>query len=943
MADIDGTTFLTGANAGFIAELYTRFLEDPRSVDESWRRFFSEMNDDVSAVLTEVRGPSWAKREPPSIGNGAAATAGIDEEALQRATTDSIRALQLIRAYRVRGHLEADLDPLGLEKRGPYPELDYRNYGFTGSDLDREIFIGNLLGRERASLREIIATLRETYCGRIGVEYMHIQSPGERAWIQEKFEKRQSRPVLSAGIRKDILRTLTQAETFERFLDRRYTGTKRFGIEGAEALMPALEAILYRGSELGIREFVIGMPHRGRLNVLANFVGKPFAAVFSEFQGNSTNPEHVHGSGDVKYHLGTSGDREVGGQTIHLSLAANPSHLEAVDPVVLGKVRAKQLQRGDSKRSQVAGILMHGDAAFAGQGLVAESLELSDLIGFCTGGTIHIIVNNQIGFTTAPSAARSSPYPSDVAKGVQAPIFHVNCDDPEAVVEVARVAAEFRQQFKKDVVIDLFCYRRHGHNETDEPAFTQPLMYRTIARHPTTRQIYAKHLVEAGVLREGEADAMATRFIAELEAQFESAKSYRPNKADWLEGAWAGLEQAPDDDRRGDTGVAGETLRQIGRGLVTVPEGFRLNPKIARQLEAKRAAIEAGEGIDWATAEALAIASLCAEGTHVRMSGQDSGRGTFSHRHAVLVDQESEERYVPIDHVSPEQAPFEIIDSPLSEAAVVGFEYGYSLADPSSLVLWEAQFGDFANGAQVIIDQFLTSGEAKWLRMSGLVMLVPHGYEGQGPEHSSARMERYLQLCAEDNIQVCNLTSAANYFHALRRQIRRSFRKPLVIFTPKSLLRAKEVMSRLDEMGTGTSFHRVIGESEAVAADEAVRRVVLCTGKVYFDLAKARAKNGDNRVALVRIEQLYPFASEALAKVLQRYRNAEIIWCQEEPQNMGAWNFVDRRIERVLGGLDVAAKRPRFAGRAEAASPATGLFKRHVEEQAQLVSDALAA
>ena len=619
------------------------------------------------------------------------------------------------------------------------------------------------------------------------------------------------------------------------------------------------------------------MPHRGRLNVLANFVGKPFAAVFSEFQGNSTNPEHVHGSGDVKYHLGTSSDREVGGRMIHLSLAANPSHLEAVDPVVLGKVRAKQLQRGDTERSQVVGILMHGDAAFAGQGLVAESLELSDLIGFCTGGTIHIIVNNQIGFTTAPSAARSSPYPSDVAKGVQAPIFHVNGDDPEAVVEVARVATEFRQHFKKDVVIDLFCYRRHGHNETDEPAFTQPLMYRTIARHPTTRQIYAKRLVETGVLREGEADAMAARFIAELETQFESAKSYRPNKADWLEGAWAGLEQAPDDDRRGDTGVAGERLRQIGLGLVTVPEGFRLNPKIARQLEAKRAAIEAGEGIDWATAEALAIGSLCAEGTHVRMSGQDSGRGTFSQRHAVLVDQETEERYVPIDHVSAGQAPFEIIDSPLSEAAVVGFEYGYSLADPHALVLWEAQFGDFANGAQVIIDQFLSSGEAKWLRMSGLVMLLPHGYEGQGPEHSSARhraLSAALRRRQHPGLQpdhrgqllprpaapdAPQLPQAARHLHA-----------------EIAAARAKEVMSRLDEMGPGTSFHRVIDESEVIAADDDVRRVVLCTGKVYFDLAKARARNEDNRVALLRIEQLYPFPFDALAKVLQRYRNAEV-------------------------------------------------------------------
>jgi 2-oxoglutarate dehydrogenase E1 component len=943
MAELDATTFLSGANAGFIAELYTRFLEDPDSVDESWRRFFSDINDDLPAVLAELRGPSWAKTAPRPIGNGAAAAAEIGSESLRQATADSIRALQLIRAYRVRGHLEAQLDPLGLEKRGPYPELDYRTCGFTERDLDREIFINNLFGRERAKLREIIAILRETYCGRIGVEYMHIQVPAERAWIQEKFEKRQNRPTYSTAVKKEILKTLTIAETFERFLDRRYTGTKRFGIEGAESLMPALEAVLRRGSELGIREFVIGMPHRGRLNVLANFVGKPFAAIFSEFQGNSTHPEHVHGSGDVKYHLGTSGDRDVGGTTVHLSLAANPSHLEAVDPVVLGKVRAKQLQRGDSERSQVAGILMHGDAAFAGQGLVAESLELSDLGGFCTGGTIHVIVNNQIGFTTAPSAARSSPYPSDVAKGVQAPIFHANGDDPEAVVEVARVAMEFRQEFKKDVVIDLFCYRRHGHNETDEPAFTQPLMYRTIARHPTTRQLYAKRLAETGVLASGEADAMASRFIAELEMQFEAAKSYRPNKADWLEGAWAGLEQAPDDDRRGDTGVAIEKLREIGRGLVTLRQGFRLNPKIARQLDAKRSAIESGEGIDWATAEALAIGSLCAEGTHVRMSGQDSGRGTFSQRHAVLVDQETEARYVPINHVSSGQAPFEIIDSPLSEAAVVGFEYGYSLADPATLVLWEAQFGDFANGAQVVVDQFLCSGEVKWLRMSGLVLLLPHGYEGQGPEHSSARIERYLQLCAEDNIQVCNLTSAANYFHVLRRQIRRNFRKPLVIFTPKSLLRAREVTSRLDEMAPGTTFHRVVGETETIVPDDAVRRAVLCSGKVYFDLVKARAESGEDRVALVRIEQLYPFPFNALAKVLQRYRNAEIVWCQEEPQNMGAWTFVDRRIEQVLGGLDIAAKRPRFAGRAEAASPATGLFKRHIEEQTRLVTEVLAA
>jgi 2-oxoglutarate dehydrogenase E1 component len=942
MTDIDAASFLTGANAGFIADLYARFLDDPEAVDESWRHFFAEIGEDGSAALAEWSAPTGDKPPALSAGNGAA-PAVLDAAALHQATSDSIRALQLIRAYRVRGHLEADLDPLGLDKRRPYPELDYRSYGFTEVDLDREIFLNSIFDRERASLREIIAILRQTYCGKIGVEYMHIQVPAERAWIQEKFEKRQRRPSLSTADKKEILDILTTAETFERFLDRRYTGTKRFGIEGAESLMPALEAILRRSSTLGVKEFVIGMPHRGRLNVLANFVGKPYAAIFSEFQGNSTNPEHVHGSGDVKYHLGTSADREVGGKTVHLSLAANPSHLEAVNPVVLGKVRAKQQQRSDAQRREVAGILMHGDAAFAGQGLVAESLELSELTGFCTGGTIHVIVNNQIGFTTAPSAARSSPYPSDIAKAVQAPIFHVNGDDPEAVVEAAIAAAEYRREFGKDVVVDLFCYRRHGHNEGDEPAFTQPLMYRTIARHPTTRQIYAKRLIEEGVIPEGEAEAMAARFVARLESEFEAAKSYRPNKADWLEGAWAGLAAASDDDRRGDTAVATELLRELGRGLVTVPDGFRLNPKIARQLDAKRAAIDSGAGIDWATAEALAIASLCAEGTHVRMSGQDTGRGTFSHRHAILVDQQSEERYVPINHVSAGQAPFEIIDSPLSEAGVVGFEYGYSLADPSTLVLWEAQFGDFANGAQVIIDQFLSAGEAKWLRMSGLVLLLPHGYEGQGPEHSSARIERYLQLCAEDNIQVCNLTSAANYFHALRRQVRRNFRKPLVVFTPKSLLRAKEVASPLDEMGPGSSFHRIIDETGPIAADDRVRRVVLCSGKVYFDLLKARAARGGERVALLRVEQLYPFPYNSLAKELARWRNAEIVWCQEEPENMGAWNFVDRRIERVLAGLDVAAKRPRFVGRTEAASPATGLFKRHVEEQAQLVTDALAA
>src|SRR4051794_940602 len=657
MAELNGTTFLSGANAEFIAELYARYLDDPAAVDPSWRRFFAEMADDVAAIRAERAGPPWARPLPPiEMPEAPSPTPAVDEGAVQQAAIDSIRALNLIRSYRVRGHLEADLDPLHLEQRRPHNELDYHTWGFTEADLDREIFINNLLGRERATLREIIRILREIYCGRIGVEYMHIQELAERQWIQQHFERRDGRPTLTAAGRKDLLRILTVAETFERFLDRRYTGTKRFGIEGAESLMPALEAILRVGAELGIEEFALGMPHRGRLNVLANFMGKPYAAIFSEFQGNASQPEHVHGSGDVKYHLGTSTDREVGSRLVHLSLAANPSHLEAVNPVVLGKVRAKQRQRDDEHRKKVAGILMHGDAAFAGQGLVAESLELSDLRGYCTGGTVHIIVNNQIGFTTAPSQARSSPYPSDIAKGIQAPIFHVNGDFPEAVVEVARAALEYRQRFGKDVVIDLFCYRRHGHNEGDEPAFTQPLMYRTIARHPTTRQIYAEKLVAEGVVSQAEVEWMASEFVANLETEFDAAKNYRPNKADWLEGAWAGFEPAPDDDRRGDTAVPLEILREVGQALVGVPEGFHLNRKVARQLDAKREALATGDGIDWATAEALAIGTLCAEGTHVRMSGQDSGRGTFSHRHAVLVDQETEKRYVPINNVRPGQA-----------------------------------------------------------------------------------------------------------------------------------------------------------------------------------------------------------------------------------------------------------------------------------------------
>ena len=946
-------TFLTGQNAAFIAELYARYLDSPDSVDLSWRGFFAELGEEPKAFLREMEGPGWGAKRGTLIANGhevaapttnghAAALANLPQD-VQQATLDSIRAMNLIRAYRVRGHLIADLDPLGIERRDTHPDLDPATYGFTEADYDRPIFINNSLGFTTASLREIVAALKATYCEHVGIEYMHIQELEQRQWIQARIEVPRNQTEFTARGKRAIFERLTEAELLEVFLDKRYTGTKRFGLEGGESLIPALEQVLKRGGQLGMKELIIGMPHRGRLNVLTNMMGKPFAALFSEFQGNAANPEDVQGSGDVKYHLGTSTDRDFDGKTVHMSLTANPSHLEAVDPVTLGKVRAKQRQRDDQARDQVVGLLMHGDAAFAGQGLVAESLELSELKGYRSGGTIHVVVNNQIGFTTRPAQARSGPYCTDVAKGIQAPIFHVNGDDPEAVVHVARIATEFRQRFKKDVVVDIFCYRRHGHNETDEPAFTQPLMYRAIASHPTTRAIYGQRLVDEGMLSADEVEQIGKDFLARLEAAFETAKSYRPNKADWLEGVWKGFTVASDDDRRGETAVELPLLKEVGTALTRVPADFNLNRKIARQLDAKREALDKGEGIDWATSEALAFGTLCSEGTFVRLSGQDSGRGTFSQRHAVLFDQENEQRYIPLEHVRDGQARFEVLDSPLSEAAVLGFEYGYSLADPRSLILWEAQFGDFANGAQVIIDQFVAPGEAKWLRMCGLVLLLPHGYEGQGPEHSSARLERFLQLCGEDNIQVCNLTSAANYFHALRRQVRRNFRKPLVIMTPKSLLRSPEVASRLAEMGPHTSFHRVLGETDELAPDDKIRRVLLCSGKVYFDLVHARRERKISDIAILRFEQLYPFPAKTFADFAGRYKNAEFVWVQEEPENMGAWSFIDRRLEKMLSGMSIAAKRARYVGRREAAATATGLAKRHVTEQARLVDEALAS
>ncbi len=966
---LDSTSFLYGPNGGFIEELYASYLNDPQSVDASWRQFFASLGDERQTVVAEASGPSWQPRRngerAPARGEhapgmqalaeagvlgstGTAARAavfahGVGSPDVRAATLDTIRAVMMIRAYRIRGHLIANLDPLGLEAPKPHPELDPATYGFTAADLDRTIFIDYMLGLETATVREILDILRRTYCSTIGVEYMHIYHPEQKAWIQERIEGREKEIVFTPEGKTAILRKLSEAEGFERFCQVKYTGTKRFGLDGAESLIPAMEAILKRGGQLGLKEIVLGMPHRGRLNVLATVMTKPYQAIFSEFQGNAAHADDVQGSGDVKYHLGTSADREFDGNRVHVSLAANPSHLEAVNPVVIGKVRAKQAQYGDVERVQVMGVLMHGDAAFAGQGLVAECFSLSELRGYRTGGTIHIIVNNQIGFTTSPKYSRSSPYPSDVAKMVQAPIFHVNGDDPEAVVHVAKVAAEFRQKFHKDVVIDMFCYRRHGHNEADEPAFTQPIMYRTIAQHPTTRQLYARRLVADGVVSEADAEGMVSDFHARLEQEFAAANSYKPNKADWLEGRWAGFETDSGLARRGETAVPLETLRRIGAALCRVPSTFTAHRTITRLLAAKKKMIDTGEGIDWATGEALAFGSLLLEHCPVRLSGQDSGRGTFSQRHSVLMDQTTEERYIPLDNLDPGQARFDVHDSLLSEAAVLGFEYGYSLAEPHALVLWEAQFGDFANGAQVIIDQFIASAEAKWQRMSGLVLLLPHGHEGAGPEHSSARLERFLQLAAEDNLQVVNVSTPAQYFHVLRRQIQRKFRKPLVVMTPKSLLRHKLAVSTLADMGPGTSFHRVLPDAATADRAKAVKRAVLCSGKVYYDLLEAREARGLKDVALLRLEQLYPFPADALAAELARLPKLQsVVWAQEEPRNAGAWSFVAPRLEEILTELGAKVPRPAYAGRKEAASPATGLYSKHVAQQAALIDAALA-
>ena len=979
------TSFLNGANAAYIEDLQARYEADPASVDTQWQSYFAALDDAPADVAQVAKGPSWEKANWPIHANGemvsvldgnwgvsekiltdkikakadagqmpAQVAKGISAADLQQATRDSVRAIMMIRAYRMRGHLHAQLDPLGLEARRDHEELHPSSYGFVEADYDRKIFIDMVLGLEYATIFEMLAILRRTYCSTLGYEFMHISNPQEKQWIQARIEGPDKEIAFTREGKRAILSKLVEAEGFEKFIDVKYTGTKRFGLDGAEAMVPALEQIIKRGGALGVKEIILGMAHRGRLNVLSQVMAKPHRAIFHEFKGGSAAPDDVEGSGDVKYHLGASSDREFDGNNVHLSLTANPSHLEIVAPVVLGKVRAKQDQFNDIvERTTVLPLLIHGDAAFAGQGVIAECFGLSGLKGHKTGGSVHFIVNNQIGFTTYPRYSRSSPYPSDVAKMIEAPIIHCNGDDPEAVVFAAKIAIEFRQTFHKPVVVDMFCYRRFGHNEGDEPAFTQPLMYKRIRAHESTLAIYAARLIKEGVVTEGEVAKMQGDWRQRLEAEHEAGQAYKPNKADWLDGRWAGMKaakEAVDDDRRGKTGIELADLKRIGAAISNVPSTFNAHKTIQRFMDNRRKMIDTGAGIDWATGEALAYGSLVDEGHPVRLSGQDCERGTFSQRHSVLIDQETEARYVPLNNIRDGASRYEVINSMLSEEAVLGFEYGYSLSEPNCLTMWEAQFGDFANGAQVVFDQFISSGERKWLRMSGLVCLLPHGYEGQGPEHSSARLERFLQMCAEDNMQVANITTPANYYHALRRQLHRDIRKPLILMTPKSLLRHKRAVSRLDEFATGSSFHRLLwddaqllpGEKVKLVKDEKIRRVILCSGKVYYDLYEEREKRGIDDVYILRVEQLYPFPLKALVSELSRFKKAGVVWCQEEPKNMGSWSFVDPYLEWVLNQTGAKVKRAGYVGRPASAATATGLMSKHLAQIKAFMDEAFA-
>ncbi len=904
---------IQGAESGqFLAFVHSLLLGE--------ERFYDQVFADLKVPYEPFR---WTRDTTQTLGSGTQSLDQIEKQA---------RVLQLINAYRVRGHLIAHLDPLVHEPHH-HPELDPAFYGLTMWDFDRVFVTGGLAGKPHATLREILEILRATYCGSIGVEYMFNQDPVQKAWLQERMEPKRGGKDTQPEDRRRILEKLSAAEGLEKFLHTRFVGHKRFSLEGAETLIPILDELLNKAGDSGVGEIIIGMAHRGRLNVLSNTIGKSLEKLFSEFEGN-IDPSTTQGSGDVKYHLGAQGTHvTLRGNSITVALAPNPSHLEAVNPVVEGIVRANQDRRGDIARERVIPVLIHGDAAFAGQGIIAETLNLSQLQGYRTGGTIHIIINNQIGFTTTPDDARSTPYSTDVAKMVQAPIFHVNGDDPEAAIKVTRLALEYRQRFKKDVVIDMFCYRRHGHNEGDEPSYTQPLLYKKIREHLSARHLYAERLLRFELLNQKELDTIQEAVRERYEEAFVAAQKgglhYTPDvplavSAEELEAV----------QPLGETSIPAETIYEITRALSSVPDDFSLNPKLARMLDERRTLLEKPIPVDWAFAEALAFGSLVVEGTPVRLSGQDSGRGTFSQRHLILCDANTGKEYSPLNNVRSGQATFRVYDSLLSEAAVLGFEFGYSVADPLTLVMWEAQFGDFVNGAQVIIDQFIAASESKWQEHTDLVLLLPHGFEGQGPEHSSARLERFLQLCAEENIKVCNCSTPAQYFHVLRRQKRDSKRKPLVIMTPKSLLRHPQAVSSLTDFTSG-SFREVIADKAAPLQ----KRIVFCSGKLYYDLAGTREKNPSAKVAITRVEQFYPFPAGQISTVLKQHPDVkDIVWAQEEPVNMGAWAFLRPLLSECLQ----RGQTLRYIGRTEAASPATGSYKVHVAEQNSLIEEVFA-
>jgi len=948
------TSFLVGSNSEFINEFYADYLSDPKSLPESWRKFFDGLSDEQKLIYDDLKGPSWAPlKKNKKISLKLEKNKEIKKEqessldTVNLATKDSVRAIMLIRAYRIRGHLIANLDPLSLQKKEEHPELRLETYGFSKKDYSRKIFLDGVLGLKYGTLKEIVDILKKTYCSNIGYEFMHVGDPYEKTWIRDRIEGPEKEITFTENGKKAILKKMIEAEGFEKYLHVKFVGTKRFGLDGGESLIPALEQIIKRGGNLGVKEIKIGMPHRGRLNVLANVMGKPYKSIFSEFFGKSVTSKKDF-EGDVKYHLGASSNREFDGNSVHISLTDNPSHLEAVNPVVLGQVRAKQFFHNDIKRKKVIPVLMHGDAAFAGQGIVAECFAMSGLPGHNIGGTIHIIVNNQIGFTTAPRFARSSPYPSDVAKIAQAPIFHVNGDDPEAVVHCAKIATEYRQKFNRDVVIDMVCYRRFGHNEGDEPSFTQPIMYKKIKNHPSTLKIYGDRLRNEGLFSIDQIENQKINFKKFLEKEFESSKTYK-SELKWFEGAWSRFKPGLGKDRRGASGVKKDKLIEIGKKISTIPNNLSAHKTLKKIFNLRYQIFEKNNPIDWSTAESLAFGTLLTEGFSVRLSGQDSGRGTFSQRHAVLRNQDNHERFVPLNNINKNQKKFEIIDSLLSEFAVLGFEFGYSISEPETLVLWEAQFGDFANGAQVIIDQFITSGESKWGRASGIVLLLPHGYEGQGPEHSSARIERFLQLCAGENIQVVNCTTPSNYFHVLRRQMHRDFRKPLIIMTPKSLLRYKRCVSNLSDFTTKNSFHRVLDDDAynknsgliKLKHNDRIKKVVMCSGKIYYDLVEARENVNNENVVFIRIEQLYPFPAKTLANLLKKYENAKFIWCQEEPKNMGAWNTVRNYIDRTLEIIYFTKDKVEYVGRKASSSTATGNLNKHLAQQKEILEKIL--